>query len=155
MRAIFWKEWRELRVAAFAVALLAAIVGSVLKQNRDAAMHMIVLFAFLGLPLGAYQGFLDRRATQDAFLLHRPLSFTRLHAARTLAGAASLAFVAAVGLAVMFLVPWRRGVAGLEILVDPVTYPHWSDVTPGRVAFAVAACAATWAAARLGASARR
>ncbi len=152
--AIFWKEWRELRIAALALALVGVLVGFCLKLDNDAAMGMVVAVGLLGGPLGAWQGFLDRRAAQDEFLLHRPMSAARLHTARAAAGVVAALTVAIVPLAVMLFVPYRRGLPVVGSLLDPAPDPQWSDVTGGRVAFAVLVCAAMWAVARLGASAR-
>jgi hypothetical protein len=155
MSAVFWKELRELRIALIALALVGGIVGLGLKSDDEIAMAMVVTVGLLGVPLGAWQGRADREAVRDQFLLHRPVATSQIHAARTAAGALAAVVVAAVPLAVMLLVPVGRGLPVFGEIVNPSGTGGWTDVTPGRVAFAAFLCVVTWAAARLGASARR
>ena len=152
MRAIFWKELRELGIAAIVVAVLGVLVGLAPKSSSLFGMGVLPLHGGLGVLVGAWQAFLDRRATGDAFLLHRPLAAWRLHAARAAAGLAVVLVVSLASLAVTLYVPWRRALETFGPLRDPKPFPRWIDFTPGIAAFAVAFAAATWAATRFGAS---
>jgi hypothetical protein len=151
--AIFRKEWRELRVAAIAVALLAVWLGFMMKWRDRVAVELIEALAFEGFLVGAWQGFLDRRAAADEFLLHRPLSAASIHGARAAAGLATTLAACVLTLCVLLLVPVERA-----LTVDPGidgAPDGWIDFTAGRAAFAVLAAVAVWALTRLGASARR
>jgi hypothetical protein len=152
---VFWKEMRELRVAAVVLALVAFWLGMLAKRSDLVAGSLIIALGFEGYVLGAWQGFLDRREAADEFLLHRPVSTMRIHLARGAAGAAMAGAACAVTLAVMLLVPYRRGFGVVGKVGDLPEATWWSDFTPGRAAFAVLVCLAAWAVARLGASSRR
>lgn len=85
MRAVWWREVRELLLPGLgAGAALWALGGdwAVRTQRADS----VALFGVVGGGLGLVQGLLDRRRRDDGFLLHRPMSAIRVHAARGLAG---------------------------------------------------------------------
>jgi len=92
MRPIFWREFKELALAA-AIAVLAAVVAALSMAFRVDPEGLLAFGAIAGGLLGVVQGVLDRRRRGDRFTLHRPLGAGRLHAARTFAGLAHLLLV--------------------------------------------------------------
>src|SRR6185436_984075 len=93
-----------------------------------------------------------RRATGDAFLLHRPVAAWRIHAVRAAAGLVCALAVSAASLVVTLYVPYRRGFEVFGELIDRHENPRWTDFSPGVAAFAVLLAASAWGAVRLGAS---
>lgn len=142
-------------LVAVAVAVAGVIGGFALSEERWAAFGVIFLLGCGGLALGWVQGYLDRVATADAFLLHRPVSVERIHVARTLGGAVTVLLAVCWTVVVMFLWPSRHGYDLLQLRFDPVLDPlSRGDFTGGVAAFALLFAGAVWAAARFGASAR-
>ncbi len=109
MRAVFWKEFRELGF----VALLLAIAFSIGHAEARPARWLPVAFAG-GLLVGAAHALLDRVQRRDSFYRHRPLSSLRFHVARSAVGviAASLPALA---------YHLRHQLAGLAQRSDPPT----------------------------------
>ncbi len=86
MRAIWWRELRELLIVGLAAIVAMAVVGSQLPEEGLREESMMAL-AMIGGGVGLFQGLLDRRRRDDGFLLHRPIGTLRIHVARSLAGA--------------------------------------------------------------------
>ena len=89
MRAVWWREVRELLLPGLgAVLALAALGGdwAIRWQRADS----VSLFGVVGAGLGLFHGLLDRRRRDDGFLLHRPIPALGLHGMRALAGLAWL-----------------------------------------------------------------
>jgi hypothetical protein len=98
MRAVWWRETRELLVAATAVWAALVLIGALLPST-GLPYFLMVEVAALGGVIGLSQGLLDRRRRIDGFLLHRPIGGLALHVARSLSGITILlvgAFIAAL-----------------------------------------------------------
>jgi len=158
MRAVFWKELRELSPGALATLALSVVFGVMLGQmtHHEVVVILTTALGFQACVLGAWQAFLDRLAASDEFLMHRPVSAVRIHVARGLAGLAVLAVAIAATFGVMCYVAYR---AGFDEHGTPnpewALRPWWNDLTRGRAEFAVLFAAACWALVRLGGSASR
>lgn len=96
MRAIWWRELRELGVVILLATVFAGGIGVDIASDLYESDHLFQLGA-TGAAIGLVQGLLDRVRRADGFLLHRPMSALRIHAARTLAGLTGL-LTALVGL---------------------------------------------------------
>lgn len=90
MRAIWWRELRELIVPLTAVVVAMWLIAVDIVRDMLEVEHLGMLAA-VGGGFGFFQGVLDRARRRDVFLLHRPVSTIRIHAARTLAGLTALA----------------------------------------------------------------
>ena len=86
MRAVYWKELREL-AAVWIILLVWAVIFALDYAGWHSVFDKILSLAMVGgIATGAVQGLLDRYRRNDLFLAHRPLSSLRLQLARTLAG---------------------------------------------------------------------
>ncbi|MHC4816885.1 MAG: hypothetical protein ACYTF8_02320 [Planctomycetota bacterium] len=121
MRAVYWKELREL----LAPVIVLAALGSIYVADKHWHLpksDLLGLVTVVGIALGLAQGVLDRLHRDDHFLLHRPVSLTRLHGARTLAGFSACLLALLVVLAVhgiTLATRWQYG-ANKE-LVSPLS----------------------------------
>jgi hypothetical protein len=158
MRAVLWKELRELSPCTLVTLAFAVVFGLLMGKmaHREVVDALTTMLGVQACILGAGQALLDQFASRDEFLMHRPVSAVRIHVARGLAGLAILAVTIATTFGVMCYVAYR---AGLDVHGDPLPgwndRPWWNDLTPGRAEFAVLFAAACWALVRLGGSASR
>ncbi len=102
MRAIALLEFRELRGLIGALMVPVFVFSAFAAYFAHVLPAYLVLAATVGALWGMGQGYQDRRQRKNGFLLHRPLSATRVHVARTAVG------VLACGL-LMGLVPVFMG----------------------------------------------
>ena len=156
MRSVFRKEFSELLLLASLLVVGRVIVGGVLKEEeREASLAVLVTLGIAGWLVGAWQGWLDRRAVRDAFLLHRPISPARIHGARALAGLGVQGVVSLVLLAILLILPWPRDGRLVGGLLGDGDLRWWRDFDLGTGLVAASYGIGVWAAARLGASAAR
>ncbi|MHC4934477.1 MAG: hypothetical protein ACYTGV_20065, partial [Planctomycetota bacterium] len=138
MKAVYWKELREL-AAVWLILLVWAVIFSFDYVGWRAVLDEILSVATVGgIVTGAAQGLLDRYRRRDLFLAHRPLSPLRLQLARTLAGVTA------------WLVP-----AAVFLLLFRVAAPSPVESRFGRIIEPYQAMAACWAVFRLIVGARR
>ncbi len=123
LRAVFWKEFRQNRMAAFAVLMLVGLItllvggvyyfagedrtywwGSGFLLLQVAEPWIMVGCPIVGLMLGTLQPGFDRPFDLWAFLMHRPVSRATLFFGRALAGLALYGIAAGVPLAILFIV---------------------------------------------------
>ena len=141
MRAVYWKELRELAILGLFLLTGAALLA-VSSRGRLEDFFRAALIA--GLLAGVLQGVLDRGSRDDLFLLHRPLSALRLHFARTLAGT-TVCLVAILGFIFLRAVlpaadpPWRA-----SLILKP---RHVPETVPTLLL--LAATCASWSLFRL------
>jgi hypothetical protein len=158
MRAVLWKELRELSPGALVALALAVAFGLMMGHNvhREIVVILTTLLGLQACVFAAWQALLDQFAARDEFLMHRPVSAVRIHVARGVAGLVVLAATLATTFGVACYVAYR---AGFDVHGNPVPEwelrPWWNDLTPGRAAFAVLFATACWALVRLGGSASR
>lgn len=163
MRAVWWRELRELLLPGLGAGVaLWALGGDWAVRTQDA--DRVALFGVVGGGFGLFQGLLDRRRRDDGFLLHRPASALRIHAARGLAGLTWLlvgALAFAGGLAYerqrWDSFPWTAYRDVLRVAEGRFDSDHGPAVTPRAellVLFGLVTAAA-WAAARFGVTRRR
>ncbi len=149
MRAIFWKEFKELSLVGLPLTVLAVPTGwaiGVLRIGDELLVALLVGAAVLGI----VQGLLDRMRIGDTFLYHRPVARHRIALARTLAGALHVVIAATV-----LLLALR--VHAIPLVSDP-TWRYFAEptvLTAGQIFLSVVAALAIWAAVRLGFSFRR
>src|SRR5687768_11364226 len=93
MKSMIWKELREnLRWAALGMLLVGGAMMYALSKHGASLMTEAFLMATLfgGPALAAALGFLqhafESRGDRRAFLLHRPVSASRIFAAKSVAG---------------------------------------------------------------------
>ncbi len=165
MRAVWWREQRELLVPALAVCVAMAFLGAEFARDGIREEGLAIL-GLIGGGFGLFQGLLDRARKADGFLLHRPLSALRIHVARSFAGFTALAFgvAAAVGGGAWWT--WREAVRAREAgdghrgfvwsagYSDPWRGPHL-DFDAGSLALAVGILVAGYVVARFATSRRR
>ncbi len=136
MRAIFWREFREL--PGLVLALLAIPIAwfalGARNDGEDIAACMVVGGALLGLVQSVWDWFRE----DDAFSRHRPLSAARVEWARTLAGAAHVVLAVTALLGTLALVVRFTGGASA----------HAPTAAENALCFAFAL--ATWACIRQG-----
>lgn len=106
MRAVWWRELRELFVPALAVWVALGIIGMEFPA-RGLRHEAMTIIACIGGGLGVFQGLLDRRRRDDGFLLHRPIGALGIHGARSLAGASLLGVGALVAAIAGLVEAWR------------------------------------------------
>lgn len=107
MRAVWWREMRELLVPTLAVSVAMAFLGADFARvgiREDFLAHL----GLIGGGFGLFQGLLDRARRGDGFLLHRPISSLRVHLARSLAGLATLCVGVAAAVAGGAWWHWRE-----------------------------------------------
>ncbi len=166
MRAVWWREVRELLLPGLgAVVALAALGGDWAMGPQRA--DRVALFGVVGAGLGLFHGLLDRRRRDDGFLLHRPIPALALHGMRALAGLAWL-LLGAVGFAAGLAYErsrWSDRVYGyvptdaysdimvLRSAATSATQP--GELQVGVLALFAAVTAAGWAAAKFGVARRR
>lgn len=155
MRAVYWKELRELALVGIPLAIGAAFTGweySSTPGNVDQLLSLVILG---GLALGITHGLLDRKRRDDLFLRHRPLPRWRLEAVRTAAGATVVVILTTV--LVGFLAWGAAHYAKiLSERFDIVPSSRRArDVTSGLAAYIVLLSTAIWAGFRWILSARR
>lgn len=114
MRAIWWRELRELGVVAVIAAVFGAVIGVDIASDLFEDEHLIRL-GLLGAGVGLLQGLLDRVRRADGFLLHRPVPTMRIHLARTLAAGTVLAGAIGAMVAAGAWWTWREHVAADRI----------------------------------------
>lgn len=158
MRAIWWREVRELSLVGLGmiVALVALGYEWALYDQRA---NEVVLFGVVGAGLGFFHGLLDRRRRSDGFFVHRPMSAGALHGARTLAGLTLLGLGMAAFLGGSALERARKTSSGLPnwfefMPPDLGDRVYGSPVDAGRVGVFFALLVAGWSSARYGASRR-
>lgn len=163
MRAVWWRELRELLLPGLgAGAALWALGGdwAVRTQHPD----RVALFGVVGGGLGLFQGLLDRRRRDDGFLLHRPASALRIHAARGLAGLTWLLVGALAFAGGLWYERQRWASSGvtrhqdiLSVVEGRFDSGQWPSSTPRAELFVLfgLVTAAAWAAARFGVTRRR
>jgi len=149
MKAIYWKELREL-AAVWIILLVSAVIFSLNYAGWHAVLDKILSLATLGgVVTGAVHGLLDRYRRNDLFLAHRPLSPLRLQLARTLAGVTTWLVPALV-----FLLVFRVAApAAVETRFGRLIEPYllsWSESL-----LLLGAMAASWALFRLIVGTRR
>lgn len=161
MRAVWWREVRELLLPGLgAGAALWALGGdwAVRTQRADS----VALFGVVGGGFGLFQGLLDRRRRDDGFLLHRPASALRIHAARGLAGLTWL-LVGALAFAGGLVYERQRWASSPSAYMTYDDYPYSPSFGAGPmdappaglfVLFGLVTVAA-WGAARFGVARRR
>jgi len=154
--AVFWKELRELASAGLLALIGAAAFGFALgaARHQTVALALMIMLSLIGFAVGVWQARLDRAASEDQFLRHRPMSSLRIHVARSVAGVAVAAAAAAVLFATMAYVAWRFSFDEFGRPLFDFDRPWWADFTVPRAAFAFVCATATWAVARIGASPR-
>jgi len=113
MRAVWWREQRELLVPALAVCVAMALLGAEFARDGIREDGLAIL-GLIGGGFGLFQGLLDRARKADGFLLHRPLSVLRVHVARSFAGFAALAFGVASAVGGGAWWTWREAVRAQE-----------------------------------------
>ena len=86
MRAIALLEFRELNKLIAALLVPIGMVSAFLAHFAHVLPASLILAAAVGVFWGMGQGYQDRRQRKNDFLLHRPLSATRIHLARTAVG---------------------------------------------------------------------
>jgi hypothetical protein len=112
MRAVWWKELRELLAPVIVLGVLGGIYAADAHWGLSSG-DLLDLALVGGIALGVAHGVLDRVHRDDQFLLHRPVSLMRLHGGRALAGATACAAVVVVVVAVHAIAladRWRYGV---------------------------------------------
>ena len=163
MRPVFVREFKELSLPGFLLAVAAGIVGAnatgPLRRQFD---DLLMLPIIGGLALGCVHGVIDRVRHTDLFSLHRPVPAGRMELARTLAGVT----VAAVAVLVLVVShryateverdEWLRiqmaGVVQLPPSAEPVSFDHLGG---GEVLLVVGCLLASWAIARFAAGSAR
>ncbi len=121
MRPVLVKELRELAPTVIPAGALLFGIGLAPSDPTAAQMSASATWGAAGGALvGAIQGWLDRRARGDAFLLHRPASAARIHGTRTAAGG-----LAAAGLALMFHI----GIAAHHAFLPDEFRPNWNTLS--------------------------
>lgn len=101
MRAVWWREVRELLLPGLGAVVALAALGvhwAIYVRPAD----RVAVFGVVGAGLGLFQGLLDRRRRDDGFFLQRPASALVLHGTRGLAALSWLllgagAFAAGLG----------------------------------------------------------
>jgi len=150
MKAVYWKELREL-AAVWIILLVWAVIFALDYAGWHKDLEEILSLATIaGIVTGAVHGLLDRYRRNDLFLAHRPLSALRLQFARTLAGVTAWLVPALVFL-LLFRVaaPSPHYVRRLGRFVEP-------DLLSGSESlFLLGATAACWALLRLIVGTRR
>lgn len=107
MRAVWWRELRELLVPALALLVAMAVIGDELPRH-GLRHESLTGLGVVGAGFGLFQGLLDRARRNDGFLLHRPLSALAIHGARSLAGVTVAVAGAAAAAAAAYLAIWRE-----------------------------------------------
>ena len=133
MRAVWWREQRELLVPALAVCVAMAFLGAEVVRYGIREEFLTIL-GLIGGGFGLFQGLLDRARRSDGFLLHRPLSALRIHLARSLAGFTTLYVGVAAAVAGGAWWHWRETVRVREqgdayrgILANSIASPFWPN----------------------------
>ena len=86
MRAIWWKELRELALIGIPMLLIAVFAAFGLVSRHDRSDLVLGMAVVGGVAAGVIQGLYDRLRRDDLFYLHRPISCIRIQVARSLAG---------------------------------------------------------------------
>lgn len=159
-REIVRKEARDLAPAALGVTALGAGTEALsVAELRFALPALALLCAALGVAVGIAQGLVDRRRRDDPFLLHRPASPVRIHAARGAVGAAYAALAGIAAVAVVPLVPSQYERMKLTPQTLPAGMHVWQydrvDPTFAEALVCVAGAVVFHAVGRLALSARR
>ncbi|MHC4161802.1 MAG: hypothetical protein ACYSUM_06695 [Planctomycetota bacterium] len=149
MKAVYWKELREL-AAVWIILLVWAVIFAFDYGGWHSVLGRVLSLAIIGgIVTGAVQGLLDRWRRNDLFLAHRPLSPLRLQLARTLAGVTAWLAPALVFL-LLFRVAAPSPFEGpFGRIVEPYL-PNWTESL-----FLLGAMAASWALFRLIVGTRR
>lgn len=162
MRAIIRKEIRENFVWALLMLLaLAAALGYAVHADAGSGLSLVgntmvmvsaVSFPIIGLALGLLQVLQVRRTGRWGFLIHRPLSRTRIVLAKVIGGLLLYTFSSAVPLAV--IVAWVATPGHLPAPFDwHMILPRLADLIGGIVWYStgllVAARQARWIGSRL------
>jgi hypothetical protein len=121
MRAVWWREQRELLVPALAVLVAMAFLGAEFARDGIREEGLAIL-GLIGGGFGLFQGLLDRARRTDGFLLHRPIFAMRIHVARSFAGVTTLAFGVAAAVAGGAWWHWREHIRAREQGYDRVIY---------------------------------
>lgn len=166
MRAVWWRELRELLLPGLGAVLALAALGddwAIRWQRAD----RVALFGVVGAGLGLFHGLLDRRRRDDGFLLHRPVPALGLHGMRALAGLTWL-LLGAVGFAAGLAYErsrWPDRAYGhvTENMYADILVLRTADgggasimeLSAGVLALFAAVTAAGWAAAKFGVARRR
>jgi hypothetical protein len=109
MKSLIWKEWREqFKWAALPTLLILGpmgLIGVPPLMDPEYLFYVHLVAALFGAVLGFLQVFPESQGDRRSLLLHRPLSRSRIFAAKTSAGVAlyllamAIPFACAVGLA--------------------------------------------------------
>ena len=169
MRAVWWRELRELFLPALALCVALGVIGAKLPQRGlwEGARTTIMT---IGAGLGLFQGILDRHRRDDGFLLHRPISALRIHGVRSLAGVTVVVTGTLVAAMCALAQVWinERNNERMRGVLDRVGRP-WSEDSPftwgaryGNIvidawgaSFGIALLFGGWALLRFAASRRR